>query len=121
MGGYRVPEWKQSIRQNLFDVEIEGQSFQLVKAEYMTGDQVQALQVATSSGDPSDLYGFLDELCPGLGTAMRPVPMKFLNEFVQAWQKDSGMDLGESLASTDSSEESTERPSSTISSPAVIA
>lgn len=108
--GYVVPDWKKSIDQNKFDVTVGDQTFRLVKAEYMTGDEVEKLQAASDS--PIALYGVLDDMCPGLGAAFRPVPMKYLLEFVQAWQNESGIELGESLASSGSSV-STERPSNT--------
>jgi hypothetical protein len=43
----------------------------------------------------------LNTICPGLGDAFAPVPVKFVNEFIAAWQKDSSIDLGESEASAD--------------------
>lgn len=110
--GYKVPDWKKSIDQNLFEVEVGEETFHVIKAEYMTGVQVEMLQRA--GNDPGGLYGVLDELCPGLGTALRPVPLKFVTEFVQAWQADSGIELGESSASPSSSV-STKRPSATTS------
>lgn len=108
--GYVVPDWKKSIDQNKFDVTVGAQTFHLVKAEYMTGDQVEHLKAADSH--EGGMYGVLDDLCPGLGTAFRGVPQKYFKEFVEAWQKDSGIELGESSASTSSSS-STERPSNT--------
>ncbi len=98
--GYKVPEWQKSIGQNMFDVEIGDKTFQLVKAEYLTGDQVARLQQVNEID--GGIYTVLDEICEGLGAAFRPVPMKFVNEFVQTWQKDSAISLGESSASANS-------------------
>lgn len=98
--GYKVPDWKKSVEQNLFEVTVGSKTFKLVKAEYMTGDQVEQLQAA--GNDTAAVYAVLDDLCPGLGAAFKPVPVKYLTEFIMAWQKDSGMELGESSASTSS-------------------
>jgi hypothetical protein len=108
--GYKVPDWKQSKDQNTFEVEVGRKTFRLVKAEYMTGAQAEKLQHAGEH--EGGMYALLDDMCAGLGTAFRDVPMVYFREFIEAWQKDSGIDLGESPASASSSD-STERPSNT--------
>lgn len=96
--GYTVPDWKQSINQNKFDVTVDGTTYQLPKAEYLSGEQVQ---VFASSGDrEGGVYDALDVVAPGLGTALRAVPVKYVKEFMAEWQKDSGISLGESSASS---------------------
>ncbi|WP_157560528.1 hypothetical protein [Microbacterium gubbeenense] len=96
--GYKVPDWKKSLDQNKFDVEVDGSTFLLPKAEYMTGAQVQRFSEADDV--EGGVYTVLDEVSPGLGTAMKDVPVKYVKEFISEWQKDSGISLGESSASS---------------------
>lgn len=104
--GYKVPDWKQSKDQNMFDVTVPNKNgkgekvFWIVKVEYLTGAQTEMLAKA---GDfEGGMYALIDELSPGLGSALRDVPNKFFNEFIDAWQADSGIELGESKASSGS-------------------
>ncbi|MGO3649349.1 hypothetical protein [Agrococcus casei] len=96
--GYKVPDWKKSINQNKFEVDTPDGKFTMPKAEYMTGAQAQAFADADESA--AGVYAVLDEISPGLGTAMIPVPVKFLREMLEAWQADSGITLGESSLSS---------------------
>lgn len=98
--GYKVPDWKKSLDQNKFDVEVGSKTFQLVKVEYLTGAQTEML--ANAGEFEGGMYALMDEICPGLGAAFKAVPTKFFNEFFEAWQADSGIELGESTASTGS-------------------
>ena len=119
MSGYKVPDWRKSIGQNMYDVEVEGYEFTIPRAEYLTTEQVEKLGNSGELG----LIRVLNDICPavtheitdettgephevvdkpGLGDAFAPVPIKFANEFVAAWQKDSQIELGESEASGDS-------------------
>ena len=98
--GYKIPDWKKSIDQNMFDVETDDGTFQLPKAEYLTGAQVQRFQEANEV--EGGVYTVLDEVAPGLGTALLDVPVKFVKEMVADWQKDAGITLGESSASANS-------------------
>lgn len=98
--GYKVPDWKKSIDQDKFDVETESGTFQLPKAEYLTGRQAQAFEDADER--EGGIYAVLDEVSPGLGTALIDVPVKYVKELVEAWQADSGIELGESAASSTS-------------------
>jgi hypothetical protein len=100
MGSYRVPDWKKSVEQNKFEVELDGQTFSLPKAEYLTGSQAERMsRVEEIEGG---MYTVLDEICPGLGAAFRDVPAKFFGEFLEAWQKDSSVEPGESSPSSSS-------------------
>lgn len=96
--GYKLPDWKKSIGQNTYDVDMGDESFTVPKVEYLLGSQVQAL----SASDDVDggIYTVLDEIAPGLGAAFVGVPVKYLKEFMSDWQGDSGITLGESEASS---------------------
>lgn len=97
--GYKLPDWKKSLDQNMFDFETDtGETFKLPKAEYLTGNQVQRFAQADSI--EGGVYTVLDEVAPGLGTALAAVPVKYVKEFIAEWQKDAGISLGESSASS---------------------
>lgn len=98
--GYKIPDWKKSIDQDKFDVEIGDESYAMPKAEYLTGRQAQRLQ--ESDDVEGGIYAVLDEITPGLGTALLDVPVKYVKEMVTEWQKDAGIELGESSASASS-------------------
>lgn len=98
--GYKIPDWKKSIDQDKFEVETPEGAFLLPKAEYLTGRQVQAFAEADDEAD--GIYRVLDDVTPGLGTALLDVPVKYVKELVEAWQADSGVSLGESEASATS-------------------
>lgn len=95
--GYKIPDWKKSIDQDKFDVETADGTFKLPKAEYLTGRQAQ--RFAEADDTEGGIYAVLDEVTPGLGTALIDVPVKYVKEMVEAWQDDSGVSLGESEAS----------------------
>ena len=98
--GYTVPDWRKSIGQNMFDVEVDGVTYQLPRVEYLTAAQAQRMDGINER--EGGVLMFLDELAPGLGSAFKGTPVKYLNEFVKAWQEDSGIALGESGASANS-------------------
>lgn len=96
--GYKVPDWKKSIDQDKFTIEVGDEKFDLKKAEYLTGRQAQAFADADEA--EGGIYAVLDDVCPGLGAALIDVPVKYVKEMVEAWQADSGISLGESGASS---------------------
>jgi hypothetical protein len=98
--GYKVPDWKKSVEQNKFEVEIGGKTYSLPKTEYLTGRQAE--RIAHVDEIEGGMYAVLDEFCPGLGTAFRDVPSKYFGEFLEQWHDESSVTPGESEASSDS-------------------
>jgi len=96
--GYKIPDWKKSIDQDKFAIETDDGTFYLPKAEYLTGRQAQ--QFAEADEAEGGIYEVLDNITPGLGTALIDVPVKYVKELVEAWQADSGVTVGESEASS---------------------
>lgn len=95
--GYTVPDWKQSIHQNIYPVTVGENTYELPKAKYITGEQAERMQHADTAGE--SMYDILDDICPGLGAAFRGIPVMFMQELLEDWQKDSGVTVGESAAS----------------------
>lgn len=98
--GYKVPDWKKSIDQDKYDVETEDGTFQLPKAEYLTGNQVMLFRNADDLD--GGVFEALDEVAPGLGSALADVPIKYVKEMIADWQANAGVSLGESSASATS-------------------
>lgn len=99
--GYKVPDWKKSIGQNKFEIDLgDAGTFVLPKVDYLTGEQAEKMDRANES--EGGIYGFLDELAPGLGSALRPLPVFITREAIKEWQDDAGIGVGESSASAGS-------------------
>lgn len=98
--GYKVPDWKKSIDQDKYEVETPDGVFLLPKAEYLTGNQVMLFR--RSDELEGGVYEALDEVSPGLGTALADVPIVYVKEMIADWQKAAGVSLGESSASATS-------------------
>lgn len=98
--GYKVPDWKKSLDQNKYEVETADGTFLLPKAEYLTGAQVERFR--SSDQIEGGVYTVLDEVAPGLGTALLDVPIAFVKEMIADWQKNAAITLGESSASATS-------------------
>lgn len=119
MPGYKVPDWRRSLGEHMFDVEVEGHVFTLPTSEYLAVETVELLgkigelgitevlnRVApalTRTEEDKEGVEYEVEVRPGLGTAFAPVPQKYVLEFLSAWQKDeAAVDMGESDASAGS-------------------
>ena len=100
MAGYKVPDWKNTDDNTVFDVTVGKKVYRLPRLEYLTGAQAELM--AKSDEHEGGIKGVLDVLSPGLGSAWRDVPSKFFNEFLESWHADSAVDLGESEASSGS-------------------
>lgn len=95
MAGFKVPDWKKSIGQNMYEVEVGDKTFSIPRAEYLPAEHVDLMGRTGELG----MSNVLNTICPGLGDAFAPVPIKFVNEFIEAWQQDSDITPGESGAS----------------------
>lgn len=97
---YEVPESKRSIAQNRFEFKVPGdrKKYSIPKAKYLTVGQMEEL-----SGNEGDitLTTVLDLVGDGAAkTAVRGLDQEQLTALLEAWQKDSELDLGESSASS---------------------
>ena len=95
--GYKVPDWRKSIGQNMFEVETESGVFLIPKAEYLTGAQAEAF--AGSDSSPRAVFDALNDLAPGLGDALIGVPQLYVKEMLREWRAASAVEPGESSAS----------------------
>lgn len=100
---YEVPESKRSLKQNQFSFKVPGERtvYYIPKAKYLTVGQMEAL---SSKGEDVELTDLLDILGQGsAGKAVRGLDQEQMTALMQAWQEDSGLELGESSASTETS------------------
>lgn len=98
--GYVVPDWKKSIKQNVYPITIGSKVYELPKAKFLTGEQAERFKDAGGEGVSS--YDIFDELVPKLGAELKKLPVAIFEEIITDWQKDSGVTLGESEASDNS-------------------
>ena len=99
---YEVPESKRSLKQNQFLFKVPGNTkqFTVVKAKFLPVGLIETLSgndKAVSIKDLLELFGGGEA-----SEAVRGLDSEQLNDLMGAWQKDSGISVGESSASTDS-------------------
>lgn len=97
---YEVPASKRSLKQNLFEFHVPGnkKTFSIPKAKYLTVGQVEKL--SSNSADVT-LTDVLDLIGSGPAQeAARGLDQEQLTALMTAWQADSGIELGESSASS---------------------
>lgn len=92
---YEVPASKKSTGQNKFDFKIGSKTFQVVKAKYLTGGQLEDL----TSGDVTRIFDTFGERGTKVGDAVRGLELEQILDLVNAWVADSGLDSGKSKAS----------------------
>lgn len=100
---YEVPASKRSIKQNQFQFKVPGdrKTYSIPKAKYMTIGQVESLQ---TKGSEVGLMDILEILGQGdAREAVRGLEQEQLMALMDAWQADSGLTVGESSASTETS------------------
>lgn len=112
---YQVPDSKRSIDQNKFEFSVPGDPaiYKVPKVKYLPLGQIEVLEGSAenvSLRDILDLFGE-DEAAQA---AVRTLDTEQLQALTEAWQKDSGIEVGESSGSTNSSV-STESPSNSNS------
>lgn len=91
--GYVVPDWKKSIKQNMYDITIGKKVFEIPHAKYLTGEQAERFQ--NDGGD----WELFDELAKGLGAELKKLPIFIVEDIIEDWQKESGISVGESVPS----------------------
>lgn len=100
---YEVPESKKSIRQNQFEFMVPGDDtvYAVPKAKFLPVGVIEKMSTrgAVSISDILDLFG--DGGSPA-AVAVRTLDSEQLQALTEAWQRDSGLTVGESSASTDS-------------------
>lgn len=100
---FQVPESKRSIRQNQFEFKVPGdrKTYRIPKAKYMTMGQVETL---ATKGENVQITDILEILGQGEAReAVRTLDQEQLEALMEAWQEASGLSVGESSASTETS------------------
>lgn len=115
---YEVPKSKASIKQNRFEFVIEGKTFDLPLLKFLSGEKIEEIAAAEEKGGMTAVaatYSLFGEAGTPAGDAVRKLDQDQMEALSSAYMEASGISVGESEASTDSSK-STERPSDTTSS-----
>ena len=98
---YQVPESKRSIDQNKFEFNVPGddRTYKVPKAKYLPLGAVEKLQ-GQSDVTLSDIIELFNDA--DAQVAIRRLDTEQLSALTEAWQNDSGVQLGESSASSSS-------------------
>jgi hypothetical protein len=98
---FEVPASKRSIKQNRFTFKVPGDRkvYSIPKVKYLTMGQIETL---AAKGDTQlDITTILDLVGEGdAREAVRTLDHEQLQALMEAWQQDSGLELGESSASS---------------------
>ena len=94
---YQVPESKKSIKQNRFEFEADGKTLSVPLMKYMP---VKAAEEFEAGRDVAGLLAASDS--DEVRDVIRGWDSDQLNGFMEAWQKASGVEAGESPASSES-------------------
>lgn len=99
---FQVPESKRSIRQNRFEFALpDGTEVSIPKAKYLTIGQIETLSTMGEEISLTNMLELFQE--PAAAEAVRTLDAEQLQALMTAWQEDSGLTLGESSASEQSS------------------
>lgn len=93
---FKVPESKASKGQDRFEFEIEGKSYSIRKAKFLSVGDAERLENPESASVVLDLFG---KAGTKAGDAVRGLDQEQFSALVEAWQADSKVTLGESAAS----------------------
>jgi len=100
---FEVPASKRSIKQNQFQFKVPGdrKTYSIPKAKYLSVGQVETLSL---KGEEVAITDILEILGQGEAReAVRALDQEQLMALMEAWQEDSGLSVGESSASTETS------------------
>lgn len=99
---YVVPDHKKSIKQNVFQFELNGKTREAVRFDMLPTEFLEALaeleEKHVVKAMRLALAGDDEKLAAELGA----IPISSTKGLIEAWQKDAGVSLGESEASDDS-------------------
>ena len=99
---YQVPESKRSIDQNKFEFNVPGddRTYKVPKVKYLPLGSMEKLQGQVADVTLTDILDLFDD--EDAQAAVRRLDTEQLQALTAAWQQDSGVDLGESSASSSS-------------------
>lgn len=97
---YEVPASKRSLKQNVFEFKVPGSTkvYSIPKAEFLTMGQVETLQQKEDEVSLTDVLDLIGDATAQ--KAARGLDQHQLKALLEAWQKESGLELGESSASS---------------------
>lgn len=98
---FQVPASKRSIKQNQFEFKVPGdkRTYSIPKAKYLPMGVVERMSSAEQVTLTDIIALFGDPESPA-AVAVRTLDGEQITALTEAWQKDSGVQAGESSAST---------------------
>lgn len=99
---FEVPESKKSIKQNQFEFTLPGgkKKYSVPKAKFLPVGVIEKMSGNKGEVTIADIISMFGE--GAARDAVRTLDQEQLQALTNAWQKDSGLTVGESSASTDS-------------------
>lgn len=94
---FQVPASKASVKQNRFEFALDGTTYSVPKLKFLKPHLVAGLEGQTKLGAMLQL---LEEYHPGVSSKIEDAEQ--MTALYEAWAAASGVDLGESSASSDS-------------------
>lgn len=92
---FEVPASKRSVKQDVFEFQVDGKKHTVVSAKFLNGSQMEAV-VNGQLTELLDIFGTKDSRT---GAAVRSLDQEQLLALVEAWQDASDVTPGESPAS----------------------
>ena len=98
---FQVPESKRSIDQNKFEFTVPGDEkvYRVPKAKYLT---LGKMDVLSGKAEEVTIADIIDLFGEDNAEAIRTLDKDQMEALTNAWQQDSGIEMGESSASSSS-------------------
>ena len=93
---YEVPASKASKGQGEFEFKIGSKTYKVRKAKFLSGGQMEDV----TSGDLTRIYDVFGKRGTPIGDAVRSLDIEQTTALANAWMADSGLNSGESEASS---------------------
>lgn len=96
---YEVPDFKKSIKQNKFLFRVEGVEHEATRFDLLPTTFIESIGEIEEKRIVKVMRLALAGADEGLAEKLGEMPIKALQDLIAAWQKDGGIELGESSAS----------------------
>lgn len=99
---YVIPDHKKSVKQNVFQFELDGKTFEAPRFDMLPTSFLETLGEMEEKYVLKTMRLALAGDDEALATQLGDLPIGAIQGLIEAWQEDAGVTLGESKASDDS-------------------
>lgn len=96
---YEVPASKASIKQNRFEFKVGQKTYSLPKMQYLSLNQMALMQTIDESASVETIVHAFVSVDSAAGKAIGALDQEQVKGLFAAWQAESNISVGESLAS----------------------